>query len=69
MTIQKTKKQCREFYKKKYEKKIAKIISENQKLKELLKECRDEIASIDYNSPVNEREQNELLTKIDEVLK
>ena len=40
-----------------------------EKLKELLKECRDEIAYVDYDSPVNEREQNELLAKIDEVLK
>ena len=53
MTIQKTKKQCREFYKKKYEKKI-------HKLKECLKNCRELFDTWDYPNIVKE---------IDEVLK
>ena len=39
------------------------------KLKELLKECKECISAIDYDSPLNEREQIKLLTKIDEALK
>jgi len=39
-----------------------------KQLKELLKECRENIASIDYDSPVLDREQSILLNKIDQVL-
>jgi hypothetical protein len=38
-------------------------------LKELLKECREEIASVEWDSVANDRNQMKLLTKIDEVLK
>ena len=41
----------------------------NAQLKELLKECKECISAIDYDSPLNEREQIKLLTKIDEALK
>ena len=44
-------------------------LEENAQLKELLKECKECISAIDYDSPLNEREQIKLLTKIDEVLK
>jgi len=37
-------------------------------LRKLLKECRENIASIDYDSPVLDREQSILLNKIDQVL-
>lgn len=41
---------------------------ENTKLKELLKECRENIAAIDYDSSVLDREQSILLNKINQVL-
>jgi hypothetical protein len=43
--------------------------AENAQLKELLKECREEIASVEWDSVANDRNQMKLLTKIDEVLK
>lgn len=46
-----------------------KLVEENTQLKELLKECREEIASVEWDSVVNDRNQMKLLTKIDEVLK
>lgn len=39
------------------------------KLKELLKECREEMNEYDYYTEFNEVGRNKLLTKIDEVLK
>lgn len=45
-----------------------KLEDKNTKLKELLKECRENIASIDYDSSVLDREQSILLNKIDQVL-
>jgi len=40
----------------------------NTKLKKLLKECRENIASIDYDSSVLDREQSILLNKINQAL-
>lgn len=37
-------------------------------LRKLLKECRENIASIDYDSSVLDREQSILLNKIDQLL-
>ncbi len=38
-------------------------------LEELLKECREEIASVEWDSVANDRNQMKLLNKIDEVLR
>lgn len=48
--------------------KKVKLEKENTKLKELLKECRENIAAIDYDSSVLDREQSILLNKINQVL-
>lgn len=48
---------------------ISKLKEKNAELKELLKECREEIASVEWDSVANDRNQMKLLTKIDEVLK
>lgn len=55
-----------EMYKARGEK--VKLEKGNTELKELLKECRENIASMDYDSSVLDREQSILLNKIDQVL-
>ena len=47
---------------------IQELREENQKLKELLKECKDELEGFDNISEWNEIGRGKLLTKIDEVL-
>lgn len=44
-------------------------LKEIEKLKDLLKECREEIASVEWDSVLNDRNQMKLLTKIDEALR
>lgn len=50
-------------------KRLVEVTEENAKLKELLKECRDELNEYDSYTEFNEVGRNKLLTKIDEVLK
>ena len=45
------------------------LLEKVKQLKELLKESREEIASVEWDSVANDRNQLKLLTKIDEVLK
>lgn len=50
-------------------KKVNKLIEENAKLKELLKDCRDELDKYDSYTDFNEVGRYKLLTKINEALK
>jgi len=47
---------------------LQRAMEKNTELKELLKECRENIAAIDYDSSVLDREQSILLNKINQVL-
>ena len=51
-----------------YSEQLNEAVKEVGQLKELLKECRENIAAIDYDSSVLDREQSILLNKIDQVL-